>query len=88
MGVGGLTVARPPLGRNRERVRGSLLGEIEVAEEADEGRQDSAPLFAEDLLDQRQAPTTGRTSTDPPRRMAGMRSAISSALSTLSTSKT
>ncbi len=86
--VARLAVARPPLSRNRERVRGGLLGEVKVTEEAYEGREDSAPFFAEDPLDQRQASTTGRTSTDPPRRTAGMRSAIPSAVSTLSTSNT
>jgi hypothetical protein len=42
---------RPPLGRDRERLLGGLLGELEVAEEADQRRQDASPLVAEDLLE-------------------------------------
>ena len=54
-------VARPALGGDRERLLGGLLGEVEVAEEADQGGEDAAPLLAEDLLES--APlTTGRTS--------------------------
>jgi hypothetical protein len=44
--------ARPAFGGDRERVLGGLLGEVEVAEEADQGRQDATPLAPEDLLDQ------------------------------------
>src|SRR4029453_18699670 len=46
-------LARPALRRDRECLLGCLLGEIEVPEVADEGRQDAAPLVAEDLVDQR-----------------------------------
>jgi hypothetical protein len=42
----------PPLGRDRKRLLGGLLGEIDVAEEADQGREDPTPLALEDLLDQ------------------------------------
>jgi hypothetical protein len=49
--VVGRPVARPALGRDRERVLGGLLGELEVAEEADQGRQDAPPLVAEGLLE-------------------------------------
>ena len=66
-------IAWPALGRDGERLLGGLLGEIEVAEEADQGGQHPAPLVAEDLLDQGYGPTMGRTSTDPPRRAAGIR---------------
>ena len=45
-------LARPPLGGDRERLLGGLLGEVDVAEEADQGREDPAPLALEDLLDQ------------------------------------
>jgi hypothetical protein len=45
--------SRPALGRDRERFLGGLLGEVEVAEEADQVRQDAAPLVAEDLLEDR-----------------------------------
>jgi hypothetical protein len=47
----GRPLARPPLGRDRERLLGGLLGEVDVAEEADQGRQDPAPLAPENLLD-------------------------------------
>jgi hypothetical protein len=44
-------LARPALGGDRERVLGGLLGELEVAEEADQGRQDASPLVAEGLFE-------------------------------------
>jgi hypothetical protein len=52
-GVGGRPVSGPALGRDRERLLGRFLGEIEVAEEADQAREDAAPLIAEDLLEDR-----------------------------------
>jgi hypothetical protein len=45
-------LAGPPLSRDRERLLGGLLGEVDVAEEADQGREDPAPLALEDPLDQ------------------------------------
>jgi hypothetical protein len=42
----------PPLGRDRKRLLGGLLSEIDVAEEADQGREYPTPLALEDLLDQ------------------------------------
>jgi hypothetical protein len=48
----GRPVTRPPLGRDRERLLGGLLGEVDVTEEADQGGEDAAPLAPEDLLDQ------------------------------------
>jgi hypothetical protein len=42
---------RPPLGRNREGVLGGFLGEVEVAEEADQAGKDAAPLVPKDLLE-------------------------------------
>ena len=48
----GRPLAGPPLGRDRKRLLGGLLGEIDVTEEADQGREDPAPLALEDLLDQ------------------------------------
>jgi hypothetical protein len=48
----GRTLAGPPLRRDRERLLGGLLGEVDVAEEADQGREDPPPLALEDLLDQ------------------------------------
>jgi hypothetical protein len=48
--IGRLARARPSLGRDRERLLRGLLGEVEVAEEADQVGQDAAPLLAEDPL--------------------------------------
>jgi hypothetical protein len=48
----GRSLPGPPLGRDRERLLSGLLGEVDVAEEADQGREDPAPLALEDLLDQ------------------------------------
>jgi len=45
-------LAGPPLGRDRKRLLGGLLGEVDVDEAADQGREDPAPLALEDLLDQ------------------------------------
>jgi hypothetical protein len=52
-GIGGQPVAAPALGNERERLLGGFLGEIEVAEEADQGRENPAPLAAEDPLENR-----------------------------------
>jgi hypothetical protein len=41
------------LGGDRERFLGGFLGEVEVAEEADQAGEDAAPLVAEDLLEDR-----------------------------------
>jgi len=65
-GVVGGAVARPALGGDREGLLGSLLGEVEVAEEADQGGQDAAPLVAEGRFDQLGRSSTGRTSIAPP----------------------
>jgi hypothetical protein len=46
-------VTRPPLGGAREGVLGGLLGEVEVAEEADQGREDLAPVGAEGPFEDR-----------------------------------
>src|SRR5579871_6101922 len=78
--------ARPALGRDRERLLGGLLGAVEVAEEADHGGKHPPPLLAEDLLDQ--GDTSGRTSTAPPMRAAGIRAANSIAPSRSSASST
>jgi hypothetical protein len=50
-GVGGLALARPALGGDRKGLRRGLLGEVEVAEEADQRREDTPPLVAEDVLE-------------------------------------
>ena len=83
----GRAVARPALGGDRERLLGGLLGELEVAEEADQGREHAAPLVAEGLLEDRYHSTIGRTSTAPPMRAAGTREASSIAASRSSASK-
>jgi hypothetical protein len=49
----GHSVARPALGGHGERFLGGLLGEIEVAEEADQAGEDAAPFLPEDLLEDR-----------------------------------
>jgi hypothetical protein len=46
-------VAGPALRGDRKRLLGGFLGEVEVAEEADQRREDAAPLVAEDLLEDR-----------------------------------
>jgi hypothetical protein len=51
--VRGSTFARPTLGRDRERLLGGLLGEVEVAEEADQAGENTSPFVAEDLLQRR-----------------------------------
>jgi hypothetical protein len=42
---------RPALGGDRERLLRGFLGEVEVAEEADQAREDAAPLVTKDLLE-------------------------------------
>ncbi len=85
--IGGRPLAGPALGGDRERLLGGLLGELEVAEEADQRREYARPLVAEDLLERSYHSTTGRTSTAPPMRAAGMRAASSMAASRSSASK-
>jgi len=51
VGVGRRPVERPAFGCDRECLLGSFLGEVEVAEEADQGGENAAPLVAEDLLE-------------------------------------
>jgi hypothetical protein len=46
-------VARPAFGCDRERLLSGVLGEVEVAEDADQGGEDASPLVAEDLLEDR-----------------------------------
>jgi hypothetical protein len=50
-GVARQAVLWPALRGARERLLSSFLGKVEVAEEADQRRKDTAPLLAEDLLD-------------------------------------
>jgi hypothetical protein len=51
--VVGSPFAGPPLGRDRECLLSGFLGEIEVAEEADQACEDAPPLVAEGLLEDR-----------------------------------
>jgi hypothetical protein len=51
--VGRRSVAGPALRGDRERLLRGLLGEVEVAEEADQGSEDVAPVLAEGLLEDR-----------------------------------
>jgi hypothetical protein len=85
-GAGRNTVAWPTLGCDGKRLLRGFLGEIEVAEEADEGRNDATPVVAKDLVEDRYRSTTGRTSTAPPMRAAGIREASSIAASRSSAS--
>src|SRR4030095_11108024 len=84
--VPGDAVPRPPIGGDREGLLRGFLGEVEVAEEADQGREDVAPLIAEDALEGRYHWTVGRTSIAPPRRAAGILEASSIAASRSSAS--
>src|SRR5438105_1007377 len=86
--VGGRPFARPALRGDREGLLGGLLGEVEVAEEANQRREHAAPFVAEDLLEARFYHSwIGRTSTAPPMRAAGTRAASSIAESRSSASK-
>jgi hypothetical protein len=49
-GVCRQAVARPALGGDRKCLLRGFLGEVEVAEEADQGGEDASPLVAEDSL--------------------------------------
>ncbi len=85
--VGRRPLARPALGGDRERLLGGLLGELEVAEEADQAGEDTSPLVSKDLFETCYHSTIGRTSIAPPMRAAGMRAANSIAASRSSASK-
>jgi hypothetical protein len=84
--VGRRTVARPALRGRGERVLRGLLGEVEVAEEADQRGQDATPLVAEDVVELGHHSWVGRISTAPPSRAAGMRAASAIAASRSSAS--
>src|SRR5262249_19319976 len=67
-------VSGPALDGCCKRVLEGVLGELEVAEDADQGREDAAPLLADDLLEARRAQCsiTGLISIAPPVRAAGI----------------
>jgi len=52
-GIGRPAVTRPALGCDRECVLGGFLGDVEVAEKADQVRNDASPLVPEDVFGQR-----------------------------------
>ena len=55
------------MGGDSERLLGGFLGQVKVAEEADQGGQDAAPFLAEDVIECRyQYTSEGRISTAPP----------------------
>jgi hypothetical protein len=85
-GVGRHPGTWPALSGDGERVLAGLLGELEVAEEADQVSKHAGPLVAEDLIEQRYRSTIGRTSTDPPSRADGILAANASAASRSGTS--
>ena len=72
----GDTFARPSLSGDREGLLGGFLGEVKVAQEADQSGEDAPPLLAEYLLERRcrryrryrryQYTSEGRISTAPP----------------------
>jgi len=50
-GIPGDAVPRPALGGDRECLLRCFLGEVKVAEEADQRSEDAAPLVAEDAVE-------------------------------------
>jgi hypothetical protein len=46
-------VLAPALRRDRKSLLSSFLGEVEVAEEADQGRENTTPLIVEGLFQDR-----------------------------------
>ena len=79
-GIGGLAVALPPLECDRERVLHRVLGELDVAEDAGEDGDGTAPLLPVDPRERGQCSITGRSSTDA-REATGIRAAIAIAAS-------
>ena len=75
------------MGGDGERLLRGFLGQVEVAEEADQAGKDTAPFFAEDPVEDGYCSLSGRTSTAPPMRAAGIRDASSIAASRSSASK-
>src|SRR5262249_41756317 len=51
--IGRGSLAWPALRRDRERLLGHVLRQVEVACEPDQGSEDAPPLVAEDLSEQR-----------------------------------
>ena len=80
-GVRRRPVAGPALERGRERVLHRVLGAVEIAEDAGEDGDGTAPFLPEDRADDlRQCSITGLSSTDA-RKATGIRAAIAIASS-------
>ena len=86
-GADGIAVLRPAVGGDREGLLGGLLGEVEVAEEADQRSEDLAPLLPEDAIEDRYHSWIGRISMPPPMLAAGTLAASAIAASRSSASK-
>jgi hypothetical protein len=86
-GVARHAVAGPPGRGDGKGLLSGLLGDVEVAEEADQGGEHPPPVLAERLVEPAHHSMTGRTSTAPPIRAAGTRAASSMAASRSSASK-
>jgi hypothetical protein len=56
MHIAGHAFAWPAFGGERKRFLGGFLREIEVAKEADQARENAAPLFAEGLFEDSASP--------------------------------
>jgi hypothetical protein len=52
-GIGRRPLVSPALGGDRKGLLGGFLGEVEIAEEADQGRQDATPLVVKGALEDR-----------------------------------
>src|SRR5262249_61097123 len=78
----------PALDGSRQRILEGVLGKLEVAEDANQCRQDATPVLANDLLEvgRAQCSITGLISIAPPVRAAGILAATSIASSRLSAS--
>src|SRR5262249_9530317 len=76
----------PALRCDRERLLRGFLGEVEIAEEADQRREDPPPLVPKRPFEDRYQSLVGRISIAPPIRAAGIRAASSIAASRSSAS--
>jgi hypothetical protein len=85
-GVVRRAISGPSLDGGGECVLEGVLGKFEVAEDADQDREDAAPLLADDSFELCQCSTTGRTSMAPPVRATGILAATSIASSRSSAS--
>ena len=72
-GIGRCSVTRPALQRRCEGVLDGVLGEVEVAEHADEDRDRTSPLLAEDAIDVRYWDPTQQCTLAPGPRSRGAR---------------